>query len=38
VADESPGIPPEEQQKIEDNYRNPKHILTIYGVGCKLSP
>jgi len=26
------------RKKIEDNYRNPKHILTIYGVGYKLSP
>jgi DNA-binding response OmpR family regulator len=26
------------RKKIEDNYRDPKHILTIYGVGYKLSP
>lgn len=26
------------RRKIEDDYRNPKHILTIYGVGYKLSP
>jgi DNA-binding response OmpR family regulator len=26
------------RKKIEDDYRNPKHILTIYGVGYKLSP
>ena len=26
------------RKKIEENYRNPKHILTIYGVGYKLSP
>jgi len=26
------------RKKIEDNYKNPKHILTIYGVGYKLSP
>jgi DNA-binding response OmpR family regulator len=26
------------RKKIEENYKNPKHILTIYGVGYKLSP
>jgi len=26
------------RKKIEEDYRNPKHILTIYGVGYKLSP
>ncbi len=26
------------RKKIEDDYKNPKHILTIYGVGYKLSP
>jgi DNA-binding response OmpR family regulator len=26
------------RKKIEENYRSPKHILTIYGVGYKLSP
>ena len=26
------------RRKIEDNYKNPRHILTIYGVGYKLSP
>ncbi len=26
------------RKKIEVDYRNPKHILTIYGVGYKLSP
>lgn len=26
------------RKKIEENYQNPKHILTIYGVGYKLSP
>ncbi len=26
------------RKKIEDDYQNPKHILTIYGVGYKLSP
>ncbi len=26
------------RKKIEDDYRDPKHILTIYGVGYKLSP
>jgi DNA-binding response OmpR family regulator len=26
------------RKKIEDNFQNPKHILTIYGVGYKLSP
>jgi DNA-binding response OmpR family regulator len=26
------------RKKIEDDYRNPRHILTIYGVGYKLSP
>jgi DNA-binding response OmpR family regulator len=26
------------RKKIEADYRNPKHILTIYGVGYKLSP
>jgi DNA-binding response OmpR family regulator len=26
------------RKKIEDNYQNPRHILTIYGVGYKLSP
>ncbi len=26
------------RKKIEDDYRSPKHILTIYGIGYKLSP
>jgi DNA-binding response OmpR family regulator len=26
------------RKKLEEDYRNPKHILTIYGVGYKLSP
>jgi DNA-binding response OmpR family regulator len=26
------------RKKIEENYKSPKHILTIYGVGYKLSP
>lgn len=26
------------RKKIEDDYRKPRHILTIYGVGYKLSP
>ena len=26
------------RKKIEVDYRNPRHILTIYGVGYKLSP
>lgn len=26
------------RKKIEENYKTPKHILTIYGVGYKLSP
>ncbi len=26
------------RKKIETDYRNPRHILTIYGVGYKLSP
>jgi DNA-binding response OmpR family regulator len=26
------------RKKIEEDYRNPRHILTIYGVGYKLSP
>lgn len=26
------------RKKLEDDYKNPKHILTIYGVGYKLSP
>ena len=26
------------RKKIEVDYKNPKHILTIYGVGYKLSP
>jgi DNA-binding response OmpR family regulator len=26
------------RKKIEEDYTNPKHILTIYGVGYKLSP
>lgn len=26
------------RKKIEEDYRNPKHILTVYGVGYKLSP
>jgi len=26
------------RKKIEDDYQNPRHILTIYGVGYKLSP
>jgi DNA-binding response OmpR family regulator len=26
------------RKKIEEDYRNPKHILTIYGIGYKLSP
>jgi len=26
------------RRKIEEDYKNPKHILTIYGVGYKLSP
>jgi len=26
------------RKKIEADYRNPKHILTIYGVGYQLSP
>jgi DNA-binding response OmpR family regulator len=26
------------RKKIEDDYRNPRHIHTIYGVGYKLSP
>jgi DNA-binding response OmpR family regulator len=26
------------RKKIEEDYQNPKHILTIYGVGYKLSP
>ena len=26
------------RRKIEDDYKDPKHILTIYGVGYKLSP
>lgn len=26
------------RKKIETDYRNPKHILTIYGIGYKLSP
>jgi len=26
------------RKKIEEDYRNPRHILTIYGVGYQLSP
>jgi DNA-binding response OmpR family regulator len=26
------------RKKIEDDYQNPRHILTIYGIGYKLSP
>jgi DNA-binding response OmpR family regulator len=26
------------RKKIEEDYKNPKHILTIYGVGYKISP
>jgi two-component system, OmpR family, alkaline phosphatase synthesis response regulator PhoP len=26
------------RKKIEEDYRRPKHILTIYGIGYKLSP
>jgi len=26
------------RKKLEEDYRNPRHILTIYGVGYKLSP
>ena len=26
------------RKKIEEDYRNPRHILTVYGVGYKLSP
>ncbi|NWG75406.1 MAG: response regulator transcription factor [Rubrivivax sp.] len=26
------------RKKIEDDFRNPRHILTIYGVGYQLSP
>jgi DNA-binding response OmpR family regulator len=26
------------RKKLEDDYKNPRHILTIYGVGYKLSP
>jgi len=26
------------RKKLEEDYRRPKHILTIYGVGYKLSP
>jgi len=26
------------RKKIEDDWQNPRHILTIYGVGYKLSP
>lgn len=26
------------RKKLEEDYKNPKHILTIYGVGYKLSP
>jgi DNA-binding response OmpR family regulator len=26
------------RKKIEQDYKNPKHILTIYGIGYKLSP
>jgi DNA-binding response OmpR family regulator len=26
------------RKKIEEDYRNPRHILTIYGVGYKLNP
>jgi DNA-binding response OmpR family regulator len=26
------------RKKIEEDYRNPRHILTIYGIGYKLSP
>ncbi len=26
------------RKKIEEDYKNPKHILTIYGVGYQLSP
>lgn len=26
------------RKKVEADYKNPKHILTIYGVGYKLSP
>lgn len=26
------------RKKIEEDFRNPKHILTIYGVGYQLSP
>jgi len=26
------------RRKIEEDYKNPRHILTIYGVGYKLSP
>jgi DNA-binding response OmpR family regulator len=26
------------RKKIEEDYKNPKHFLTIYGVGYKLSP
>jgi len=26
------------RKKIEEDYQNPRHILTIYGVGYKLSP
>ena len=26
------------RKKIEEDYKNPRHILTIYGVGYKLSP
>ena len=26
------------RKKIEEDYRNPRHILTIYGIGYRLSP
>lgn len=26
------------RKKLEEDYKNPRHILTIYGVGYKLSP
>ncbi|MBN1568862.1 MAG: response regulator transcription factor [Acidobacteria bacterium] len=26
------------RKKLEEDYRNPRHILTIYGIGYKLSP